>query len=80
MQAELSRNKCRDKRIDVWPRAVDTSIFNPRWRSQDMRVRMSDRHPDDVILAYVGRIGAGMLCHEGDIQHDMCTCVSACLE
>ena len=61
VQLELSRNKCRDKRIDVWPRAVDTTVFNPAFRSQAMRERMTDGHPDATILVYVGRLGAGTL-------------------
>ncbi len=59
-QLELSRNKCRDKRIDVWPRAVDTTVFNPAFRSQSMRERMTDGNPDATILVYVGRLGAGL--------------------
>ena len=61
LQLELSRNKCRDKRIDVWPRAVDTAVFSPAFRSQAMRERMTDGHPDATILVYVGRLGAGVL-------------------
>lgn len=58
-QAELSRNRVRAKRIDIWQQAVDTEVFNPRFRSHDMRVRMSDGHPDACILTYVGRLGSG---------------------
>ena len=60
LQLELRRNRCRDKRIDVWPRAVDTSVFNPAFRSEAMRTRMTDGHPDATILVYVGRLGAGV--------------------
>ena len=59
VQLELSRNKCRDKRIDVWPRAVDTAVFNPAFRSQAMRERLTDSNPEATILVYVGRLGAG---------------------
>lgn len=58
MKKELHANKCRSKRIDVWQQAVDTEIFNPRYRSQQMRERLSNGHPDDIILTYVGRLGA----------------------
>ena len=61
MQLELGRNKCRNKRIDVWPQAVDTDIFNPRFRSSEMRERMTEGNPDAPILVYVGRLGAGAL-------------------
>ena len=67
LQLELSRNRCRDKRIDVWPRAVDTTVFNPSYRSHDMRVRMTDGNPDATILTYVGRLGAGG--HAVEAQH-----------
>ena len=60
LQLELSRNKCRDKRIDVWPRAVDTTIFNPAFRCEAMRRRMTDGHTDTTVLVYVGRLGAGL--------------------
>ena len=58
-QTELSRNKCRPQRIDIWQQAVDTDVFNPAFRSQEMRARMSGGKPDSVILTYVGRLGAG---------------------
>lgn len=61
MQKELHANKCRSKRIDVWQQAVDTEIFHPRYRSQQMRERLSNGQPDSVILAYVGRLGAGLI-------------------
>ncbi len=59
LQAELSRNKCRPQRIDIWQQAVDTDVFNPAFRSEEMRRRMSGGNPDAVILTYVGRLGAG---------------------
>jgi len=59
LQKELHANGCRSKRIDVWQQAVDTEVFNPRYRSQEMRERMSNGRPEDVILTYVGRLGAG---------------------
>lgn len=69
LQLELSRNKCRDKRIDVWPRAVDTTVFHPAFRSQAMRERMSGGNADATILVYVGRLGAGMLAGPTDASH-----------
>ena len=61
-QNELSRNHCRPQRIDIWQQAVDTDVFNPAFRSQEMRARMSGGKPDSVILTYVGRLGAGRNC------------------
>ena len=61
LQLELSRNRCRDKRIDVWPRAVDTAVFNPAFRCEAMRQRMTDGHTHATVLVYVGRLGAGLI-------------------
>lgn len=69
LQKELHANKCRSKRIEVWQQAVDTQIFNPRFRSRQMRERLSNGQPDSVILTYVGRLGAGMY------SLSTCTCV-----
>lgn len=33
-------------------------VFNPKHKSQSMRERMSDGHPDEPLLVYVGRLGA----------------------
>lgn len=44
----------------MWQQAVDTDVFNPGFRSAEMRARMSGGKPDSVILTYVGRLGAGM--------------------
>ncbi len=63
LQEELGRNKCRNQRIAVWPRAVDTEVFSPRHRSQSMRSRMTGGHPERTVVTYVGRIGAGELEH-----------------
>jgi len=45
--------------MDVWQRGVDTLLFHPRHRSDVMRERLSGGHPEDTILVYVGRLGAG---------------------
>jgi sulfoquinovosyltransferase len=46
------------RRIDCWRKAVDTETFHPRFRSEAMRIRLTDGHPDCVLLVYVGRLGA----------------------
>ena len=58
-QGILRRNGCRSKRMDVWQRAVDTDRFNPAFRSDEWRSRITDGHPERVVLTYVGRLGAG---------------------
>lgn len=32
--------------------------FNPLFQSADMRVRLTDGHPEAPLLLYVGRLGA----------------------
>jgi glycosyltransferase involved in cell wall biosynthesis len=58
LQEELEKNRCRPRSIEVWQRGVDTDVFNPRHKSAAMRARMSDGHPEDPLLVYVGRLGA----------------------
>lgn len=69
LQLELARNRCRSQRIDVWQQAVDTEVFNPVFRSADMRARMSGGRPDAVILTYVGRLGAGAPLTSAKVLH-----------
>lgn len=58
MKLELSKNNCRGKSIEVWKRGVDTEVFHPKYRSHEMRCRMSENSPDTPLLLYVGRLGA----------------------
>jgi len=44
------------KRVKVWPHGVDTVRFNPSWRDQAWRMRLTDGHPDAPLLLYVGRL------------------------
>ncbi len=44
------------KRVGLWRRGVDSERFNPRYRSDAMRRKLSDGHPDNVIMLYVGRL------------------------
>jgi glycosyltransferase involved in cell wall biosynthesis len=45
-------------RLDLWQRGVDTETFHPDLASQKMRQRLSQGHPEDPLLLYVGRLGA----------------------
>ncbi|KAF6255492.1 sulfolipid synthase [Scenedesmus sp. NREL 46B-D3] len=58
MKEELEKNRCRPRSIEVWQRGVDTDVFNPQHKSAAMRARMSDGHPEQPLLVYVGRLGA----------------------
>jgi glycosyltransferase involved in cell wall biosynthesis len=43
-------------RLALWPYGVQTDRFSARWASQEWRLRLSARHPDHLVLLYVGRL------------------------
>jgi len=55
MQEELVANGI--PRVDVWRKGIDTVRFNPKFKSDEMRMRMTDGNPDDFLMVYVGRLG-----------------------
>lgn len=46
------------ERLDLWQRGVDTEMFQPHLKSEKMRNRLSQNHPQDPLLLYVGRLSA----------------------
>jgi glycosyltransferase involved in cell wall biosynthesis len=50
------------ERLRLWPQGVDAGRFHPDKFSKDWRVRLTNGHPADRLLLYVGRLG-----HEKDI-------------
>lgn len=46
------------ERVNLWQRGVDTETFHPSLASQQMRSRLSQNHPDNPLLLYVGRLSA----------------------
>jgi glycosyltransferase involved in cell wall biosynthesis len=42
--------------VGLWGRGVDAEKFNPRYRNAEMRRYLSDGHPEDNLLVYVGRL------------------------
>jgi glycosyltransferase involved in cell wall biosynthesis len=44
------------RNVGLWRRGVDAEQFNPRYSHVEMRARLSDGHPDETILLYVGRL------------------------
>jgi glycosyltransferase involved in cell wall biosynthesis len=56
MRAELQERGVR--RVELWQRGVDTQLFDPQHASQDMRARLTQGHPKDKLLLYIGRLSA----------------------
>lgn len=56
MKEELEANGI--PRVEVWRKGIDTERFHPSFRSEGMRNKMTDGHPDDFLMVYVGRLGA----------------------
>jgi glycosyltransferase involved in cell wall biosynthesis len=54
MQSEMQQRGIR--KVALWGRGVDAQRFNPRWRTDTMRETLSNGHPEDIILLYVGRL------------------------
>ncbi|AFY37402.1 glycosyl transferase group 1 [[Leptolyngbya] sp. PCC 7376] len=46
------------KHLDLWQRGVDTEMFQPSLKSEKMRDRLSQGHPEAPLLLYVGRVSA----------------------
>jgi glycosyltransferase involved in cell wall biosynthesis len=46
------------ERTALWQRGVDIETFHPRLRSDAMRQRLSQGHPESPLLLYVGRLSA----------------------
>ncbi len=44
------------RRVRLWPKAVDTERYHPRFASAAMRERLSGGEPDKPLLLYVGRL------------------------
>jgi len=44
------------RNVGLWRRGVDADKFHPRHSSAEMRRRLSDGHPEDTIMLYVGRL------------------------
>lgn len=44
------------KRVRVWPQGVDSRLFHPEKASDEWRAKLSDGHPEEKLLLYVGRL------------------------
>lgn len=56
MKEELVANGL--PRVEVWRKGIDTIRFNPEFKSEEMRNKMTNGNPDDFLMVYVGRLGA----------------------
>jgi len=43
--------------IAIWKKGVDSEVFHPRYRCPDMKFRLTQGHPEDKVMLYVGRLG-----------------------
>ncbi|XP_009407545.2 sulfoquinovosyl transferase SQD2 [Musa acuminata AAA Group] len=44
-------------KIRLWNKGVDSENFHPRYRSHEMRMRLSNGEPEKPLLIHVGRLG-----------------------
>ncbi|KAF9594507.1 hypothetical protein IFM89_031625 [Coptis chinensis] len=44
-------------KIRLWNKGVDSESFHPRFRSQEMRLRLSGGEPEKPLIIHVGRLG-----------------------
>lgn len=44
------------REVGLWKRGVDAVKFNPRFQSEAMRWQLSDGHPEETLMLYVGRL------------------------
>ncbi|CAN1134427.1 Sulfoquinovosyl transferase SQD2 [Linum perenne] len=44
-------------RIRLWNKGVDSESFNPRFRSPEMRLRLTNGEPEKPLIVHVGRLG-----------------------
>lgn len=56
LQQELIEHEI--ERVEVWQRGVDTALFRPDLRSDEMRSHLTNGHPEAPILIYIGRLSA----------------------
>lgn len=46
------------RRVELWQRGVDTQLFHPQRASPEMRARLTQGHPEEKLILYVGRLSA----------------------
>jgi glycosyltransferase involved in cell wall biosynthesis len=43
-------------RVSLWQRGIDTELFHPSRASREMRIFLSEGHPESPLLLYLGRL------------------------
>ncbi len=51
------------QRLEVWSHGVDAERYSPQHRSAEWRHRLTDGHPQDTLLLYVGRLATEKRIH-----------------
>ncbi|HLA43420.1 MAG TPA: glycosyltransferase family 1 protein [Aggregatilineales bacterium] len=51
------------RNVGLWKRGVDAEKFHPGFYDDEMRFQLSDGHPEDTILLYVGRLSSEKQIH-----------------
>lgn len=46
------------KRVALWQKGVDTETFTPDKASREMRERLTQGHPEEKLMVYIGRLSA----------------------
>jgi glycosyltransferase involved in cell wall biosynthesis len=62
MVEELANHRI--QRLALWQRGVDIETFQPSRATTQMRRKLSQGHPEDPLLLYVGRLSAEKAIHE----------------
>lgn len=44
------------KRVELWQKGVDTETFTPDKATPEMRARLTQGHPEDKLMVYIGRL------------------------
>ncbi|CAL5416662.1 unnamed protein product [Camellia sinensis] len=55
-QLEATRVTTGNK-IRLWNKGVDSESFHPKYRAQEMRIRLSNGEPERPLIVHVGRLG-----------------------
>ncbi|WP_316249159.1 glycosyltransferase [Brachybacterium sp. Z12] len=60
------------ERVDLWRRGVDTSLFNPSLRSEELRAQYV--RPEEKLVIYMGRLAPEKQVEDLKVIHDMPGC------